>query len=651
MSRVDGFNPDQGGVKRYTNPEGDGLSKASSGLLESGSPPAQYDVSVKTGAVHASDVTVTHVGPGVGIGGGSGAPTSTQGFVSSTGNKILINNTPGADTVELHHHTGAQIFIDADGSIHIFGTGRKGVNMVAPGGDGTVYASQHLILKGDGSITIETEGDLEFNVGKNLLMNVGGDMIQVVEGSKSVQVDGSYTEEIVRDASRVVGGISRLTVAGNKREQITGTTEFDSGNSMTIRTDRNVDINAKNEIDVKGQAKVNIDSSDGNVEIGAGASVEISAKSNIQTTSDGQTIIEATGDGIYRTKANMIVSSKANLFIDSQGPADIRTNGALTVFSGGATNIKNDGVLNMHSSGAMDLRGSTIDLNKGSPTAREAATPSDTRAAITPKSPDAAVYESSDNIIDKMTSERESPEFPENANRLSNEKLTTMENEGSEAPSKARARAIGNKGAGAALNPGQAAMIEMSNISSDHNRPAGSATFSVARQSPYAPPVSTSASNQRLSKHITAGMIPGFNQIPASNAKEIIANLQNICYNILDPLFDEFPGQIELTSGYRSWGQTSQHRLGKAIDLRAKNKADWNLTAKLAAFIRDNLPYDRLFLEKNDSPGIHVHVESAQPGRNGSGFVQTCQDPRCSTAVPGLQLQYAVAAFNRSRMA
>ena len=105
---------------------------------------------------------------------------------------------------------------------------------------------------------------------------------------------------------------------------------------------------------------------------------------------------------------------------------------------------------------------------------------------------------------------------------------------------------------------------------------------------------------------------------------------------------------MQITSWYRD--NSPNHIKGIAVDLRAANKADHGFTAEIAAYIRDYLPFNRLFLEKNDQGGIHVHVEAAQPGQYGGGEVFTCADPHCYTKTSGLQLSYAVAALEGRRV-
>ena len=80
-----------------------------------------------------------------------------------------------------------------------------------------------------------------------------------------------------------------------------------------------------------------------------------------------------------------------------------------------------------------------------------------------------------------------------------------------------------------------------------------------------------------------------------------IKNLENICYEILEPLRAKFELPITITSGYRSpqlseaigSKTTSQHARGEAADFECfgvDNK-------ELAKYIKNNLVYDQLILE------------------------------------------------------
>ena len=81
---------------------------------------------------------------------------------------------------------------------------------------------------------------------------------------------------------------------------------------------------------------------------------------------------------------------------------------------------------------------------------------------------------------------------------------------------------------------------------------------------------------------------------------EVIANLQNLVDNVLQPLRDKF-GAIAVTSGYRSpelnrkigGSTTSHHCHGFAADFEVLGMDN----RELAIYIRDNLKFTQLILE------------------------------------------------------
>ena len=80
-----------------------------------------------------------------------------------------------------------------------------------------------------------------------------------------------------------------------------------------------------------------------------------------------------------------------------------------------------------------------------------------------------------------------------------------------------------------------------------------------------------------------------------------IKNLENVCYEILEPVRAKFEKPVTVTSGYRSEelceaigsSKTSQHAKGEA--------ADFEITGidnkELAEWIIDNLDFDQIILE------------------------------------------------------
>lgn len=92
-------------------------------------------------------------------------------------------------------------------------------------------------------------------------------------------------------------------------------------------------------------------------------------------------------------------------------------------------------------------------------------------------------------------------------------------------------------------------------------------------------------------------------QIDNTPSEQVIANLQALVDNILQPLRDRF-GPITVTSGYRSpdlnkrigGSKTSHHCQGYAVDFECPSMDN----RELCLFIRDNMKFTQLILEFYD---------------------------------------------------
>jgi hypothetical protein len=613
---IDKFTSDPERVKFFTNQTNDGISRSQAPQLigSGGNPSPYYEVTVKDKPGLGSDQTITHTGPGAGVPGGIGNSTDLQGFVSATGNKIVIDNSFGSDTVTLQHHSGATILIDADGSIHMISSGKKGFGLVAPRGDGTIFSLGHMILKGDGRITVETKGDLDFNVGGSVNFHVGADVSYHVKGSMQEVIDGGKVVEVVKDMATTVAGDNRLTVAGNMQTQVTGNKIIDTGGDFTTRHDGAVSINTQKTLKAIAKALISID------------------------TKDTYTVT-ATGDMKQQSQGIIDMIAKSNITLETKGNYASISSGTSKVSSTGSLSLNTSAGMGVYASGEIAIKGSDTTIQtSGSPSVDSASDAAD--AATAPL----AQYAPANTIIDNITTIRVAPDFPLNAKNISKEEFSLYKNEGSNPNPKAEASAAPNTGSGAVPE------IIDSGINADpvslstYDKPAGGVTANgKAEQNPLPIPSSVYNSNEKISRHITVGQVLGLRGVPQPQQKQVLIEAMNVAWNMLDPLIEHFGSRVEITSWWRNC--TTHHVKGSAVDIRASNKNDVSLTAEIAAYARDNLPYNRIFLEKNSSPGIHCHIESAQPGQQGGGLVLTCADEHCNSSIPGLKLSYAVAAL------
>ena len=644
---IDKFANDPAYAKRITNREGAGLAQSTSpqNIDGGGNPIPYYEVSVKEKPGHASDTTITHTGPGAGTSTGVGKSTDMQGFVSTTGNKVMIDNTFGSDNIVLQHHSGATIMIDSDGSIHMISSGKKGVGMVSPKGDGTVFAKNHLILKADGKITIETDGDLDMNIGGAFSLHVKGDMHTYVEGSIEEFTDGAKVSEVVKDLSHTVGGDNRHTVAGNMRTQVSGSNSIDVKKDMSMRSDANTVILTQKNMTL--QSKVNFAQDvKGTYTVKTEGNFVQSTKGNFSVVSGGNTAIQTKGNlGIVAGKDTGIQTGEKYLTRAGSDMA-IETKGKLAIAATGTVKMSGKSTLAIHSTGPADFRSATTDIDAGPATPLTPGTISTPGNAADVPEAAKAQYIPAENIVDNMTTVREAPDFPKNAKRMSKGEFSVYKNEGNTPNQKAEAAAAPNQGAGAPPEISTGDTIQPVRPSSYDKSP-GSLNSGRAEQNPLPVPASIYNTNEKISKHVTVGQVLGLRSVAAGQQKAVMVEAMNVAWNIIDPIIEKYGARVQITSWYRS--NSGNHVKGGAVDLRCSNKNDVETTAEIAAYVRDNLPFSKILLEKNDSPGIHVHVESAQAGSPGGGTVITCKDPGCKSSVSGLQLHVAVAALGSKR--
>jgi head-tail adaptor len=496
-----------------------------------------------------------------------------------------------------------------------------------------MYAKGHLIMKGDGKITIETEGDLEFNVGGTLSYHVGGDMITNVRGSVDESIDGSKSFEVAKDMSIMVAGDNRITAAGKMRIQSSKSLEIDAADDITLRTDHNLITASQQKTTISSIQAMTLNSRDAFTALSVAAmDLETQDKFTAKSTSD----MEFDSSTIYNvlSQGNLTLNTQANYASKSSGSTKISSQGAASIHSAATTDIL--------AAGLIQIKGTDTDIQLGGSNNPDA--PSSPSAPKEAATAELAQYAPANTIIDNITSIRVAPDFPKNANKMSAEEFSLYKNEGGYPNPKAEAYAAGNKGAGAVYNTQDSGITAEAVSNGIYDRPAGIASNNgVAEQNPYPMPTSIYNSNEKLSRHVTIGQIQGLRDVTASNQKQVLQEAMNVAWNILDPLYEKFGGRMYITSWYRD--NSPNHIKGGAVDIRCANKPDYGFTAEIAAYVRDNLPFNKVLLEKNDQGGIHCHVEAAQPGQQGGGTVLTCADPHCQSSVPGLQLSYAVAAL------
>lgn len=114
---------------------------------------------------------------------------------------------------------------------------------------------------------------------------------------------------------------------------------------------------------------------------------------------------------------------------------------------------------------------------------------------------------------------------------------------------------------------------------------------------------------------------------------EIIENLEELVYNVLDPLREEWGGPIQINSGYRcpelnkvvGGAKNSGHLSGWTVDMVPVNRSKEDFLLFIQKFIKEHKTgYDELFYEiKGTSAWIHFAWKSKN-GEQRSKYGRIC---------------------------
>lgn len=95
--------------------------------------------------------------------------------------------------------------------------------------------------------------------------------------------------------------------------------------------------------------------------------------------------------------------------------------------------------------------------------------------------------------------------------------------------------------------------------------------------------------------------------------KMLVKNLRDLCYNIIEPLMNLYPGLI-INSAFRHGSGTSQHERGQAVDIAFSGlDTDANAAFVRAKEIADSdIPYDQFIFEQNRTIWFHLSYDKTK---------------------------------------
>ena len=154
----------------------------------------------------------------------------------------------------------------------------------------------------------------------------------------------------------------------------------------------------------------------------------------------------------------------------------------------------------------------------------------------------------------------------------------------------------------------------------------------------------------QLSKHfsleeMTRSMVAARKGIDNTPGAGEIKNLENVCYEILEPVRAHFDKAIMVSSGYRSEAlceaigskKTSQHAKGQAVDFEINGVPN----IKVAYWLTNNVDFDQCILESykpDDGQAGWIHVSYNEKGANRKQIL-TFDGKRYDNGLPEMKWQ------------
>ena len=643
--------------KEITSNTGEGLSPSAASSLRVVEP---MRVSMATPSnmqyTGEDDAVKVFTGPGDGdyVAGNSEPNPQRWGYTAPSGSRVEVHDGQGEERITLVHHSGAAVSIDPDGSIFLVSTSKRGSGIASPFGDVFINAGGDIAIQGSASVSIDTPGDLNLNVGGTL--NIRCNSYNLLTKVEEVTVDGHASRNVTKDQSVVIGGISRETVAGDKREQISGNKIVDIAKAMTTRIDGNEDhhVTGTRKVQVKGDHQL---TSKAKTNIFSDSDLSVHTKTVLNTRSGGNTKIE----------------SKSRFDVESTAQASIKTASVMTLMgatgwiagSPESTNLSGKNVVVEGTEGidiqtlgtgkfwsqTLDMSGDTILLKATTliappptgllpPETAEATAISVSTSVGDPTEgvePTEAETPDVNDVIDSLTSNRKYPEYAGNGVHESAQATNLSRISGDEQD---QAEDVYNEYSGQnqgninASYPGESVdTLPDTPVNRDPNIEA------------VDPDISTPSQNElsaKISKYFTMGQLVNGStssyRPPTSKWEQVAGNGVKLAVNVLDAIKDKFP-DIIITSWYRPAKKGStNHVTGRAVDIVVHSRS-LARHAEIARFARDNLPVDQVFLEKNNTGRTHVHLRVSE-GKGSSPRVMTCGNATCTSNTPGIDVNF-----------
>lgn len=482
---------------------------------------------------------------------------------TESGHVQEFDDTPGFERVHTYHRSGTFEEIDAHGS--------KVTKIV---GD------KYTIIDRNGFVSII--GEANVTIGGNINIFCRSDANIEVAGSAELKIGGSFDIGVARDMNIAVEGNFSVWANGNFNVQ--------ANKKGHILTNDNLYISASKQLHTKSTDDMFIQSN-----------------KNLYTKTGENIVVQSTKDTHLKSSENIFITSAKNIDITSgklthilsTEDLHIKSKQKIFVYSTNNINIKSE-------DDDIDIDGTNVNINSDTALSGEdgiaAIDSKDTIKALvngmvppplgSPLYPPVFVLPTPE----LMGEEKYMYELPEDgqvgASRTYNQELVANQGKSNTFASDVHS---GTGGSGQLTNsPLIATILNTSDFTGDF----------------------------KLSEHFTLAMLfdGGFNikhRLVNQNdltPQQIVANLANLCENILEKYLEVLPDGIagyqktwRITSGYRMGIGTSDHQKGRACDIQltGRHKKDhFELIKKLDTLVS----YDQIIFEYAGSGSVWIHT-------------------------------------------
>lgn len=556
-------------------------------------------------------------------------------FAGESGHALEIDDTPGAERLNIAHRSGTFDEIGPDGTkvSKIVGDGytiyeNDGYILIEGSANVHLAAACNVFIAGDtnlsmhGKASIDVHNDLDLNVGGHIAVSAGkgifvrnqGIFSLDNKGDVEIRSKGKMTQEVVGTYNLTTTGGYNMTSKGNSNVKISGISYTTSTGDMNFCTDGVFKAKSTGDMNMLTAAVMNQESA-GAFNNKSGAAVNVDGAGNINL------------------KAPLVASSP----IDT--PTLDVTTANVSTLNAGSTNLRATGT-DTGTNG-----GSTHDLPISGPTSATVTAPASATSAV--EADCASVAPLSKTVAIELP-----VSISVGSGSVSGTGANSTASGGgrggseSDGPSAEGDFESGSSSSGtndcppgeggSSTDGGTENPIDPNNSGGGSESagpfqdrpPYGNSDVQNGKQLPTIPSMSASNPNLnfRISNgHILKDMMGGRSKlVPFGRwgTVDFLRNMRALCVHFVDPIKRQFPG-TKINSGYRPAGyvppggaKLSAHMIGAAVDLRIEAKPyDGRAHLQMAEWIARNLPRaDQVIFEKDAETGRYwVHVGVVPP--------------------------------------